>query len=161
MAKATFSQPSVRPKSPPSGRTAGPGPLVLILGSAVLAALIGLSLSFQGPGAAMIHGVHWFLEFYSGVFSLVALSICIMLGLAATDRIVLMIRHRIVLQAIHRAMAMTAMIFLAVHIVLKVLEGHATMADAAVPAAAAVLGLDAAEPDVTVTRQPLEPVRQQ
>ncbi|HEU0084733.1 MAG TPA: hypothetical protein VFQ87_17910, partial [Bradyrhizobium sp.] len=39
-------------------------------------------------------------------------------------------------------------------------EGHAAMADAAVPAAAAVLGLDAAEPDVTVTRQPLEPVGQ-
>jgi lysophospholipase L1-like esterase len=36
-------------------------------------------------------------------------------------------------------------------------EGHAAMADAAVPAAAAVLGLDAAEP--AVRRQPLEPVR--
>src|SRR5204862_5016939 len=119
MAKATFSQPSVRPKSTPSGKTAGPGPLVLILGSAVLAALIGLGLSFHGPGSAMIRGVHWFLEYYSGVFSLVALSICIMIGLAATDRIVLMIRHRIVLQAIHRTMAMTAMVFLAVHIVLK------------------------------------------
>jgi lysophospholipase L1-like esterase len=34
-------------------------------------------------------------------------------------------------------------------------EGHAAMADAAVPAAAAVLGLDAAEPEVTV--RPLEP----
>src|SRR4051812_9756030 len=38
-------------------------------------------------------------------------------------------------------------------------EGHAAMADAALPAAAAVLGLDAAEPDVAVTRQPLEPAR--
>jgi hypothetical protein len=37
-------------------------------------------------------------------------------------------------------------------------EGHAAMADAALPAAAAALGLDAAEPDLTVTRQPLEPV---
>jgi lysophospholipase L1-like esterase len=36
-------------------------------------------------------------------------------------------------------------------------EGHAAMADAAVPAAAAVLGLDAAEP--AVSRQPLEPVQ--
>ena len=34
-------------------------------------------------------------------------------------------------------------------------EGHAAMADAAVPAAAAVLALDAAEPEVTV--RPLEP----
>jgi lysophospholipase L1-like esterase len=34
-------------------------------------------------------------------------------------------------------------------------EGHAAMADAAVPAAAAVLGLDAAEPEVTY--RPLEP----
>ena len=34
-------------------------------------------------------------------------------------------------------------------------EGHAAMADAALPAAASVLGLDAAEPEVTV--RPLEP----
>jgi lysophospholipase L1-like esterase len=37
-------------------------------------------------------------------------------------------------------------------------EGHAAMADAAAPAAAAVLGLDAAEPEVTV--RPLEPAQQ-
>jgi lysophospholipase L1-like esterase len=37
-------------------------------------------------------------------------------------------------------------------------EGHAAMADAAVPAAAAVLGLDAAEPEVTI--RPLEPAAQ-
>jgi lysophospholipase L1-like esterase len=38
-------------------------------------------------------------------------------------------------------------------------EGHAAMADAAVPAAAAVLRLDAVEPDVTV--RPLEPAAQE
>jgi hypothetical protein len=38
-------------------------------------------------------------------------------------------------------------------------EGHAAMADAAWPAAAAVLALDAAEPEVTV--RPLEPAAQQ
>src|SRR5947209_18338761 len=123
MARATYSQPSVRPRSTP----------LMVLGSVGLAVLVSLVLAFSGPGAALIHGAHWFLEYYAGVFSLVSLSITVMAGLAATDRVVLMVRHRILLQVVHRATALTSMTFLAVHIVLKILEGHAGVVDAVVP----------------------------
>jgi hypothetical protein len=89
--------------------------------------------SFTSPGLAVISATHRFLEFYSGVFSLVALSICVMIGLAATDRVILMIHHRVLMQNVHRAFAMTAMLFLVVHIATKVMEAHARLLDIVVP----------------------------
>jgi hypothetical protein len=106
---------------------------VIGLGAAVTAALVGAILTFTGPGMAIIRAVYGFLEFYSGVFSLVALSISVMVGLVATDRIVLLVRHRVLLQAVHRAMATTAMVFLGVHIFTKIVEGHASVIDVVVP----------------------------
>jgi hypothetical protein len=131
MAKAAFSQPTDRSRTAP----------VSLIVSAAVALLIGVSLTFSGPAATVVRDVRGFLEFYSGVFCLVSLSITVMVGLAATDRIVLMIRHRILLQAAHRAMALTAMTFLGVHIVLKILEGHASVLDAVVPFLAAHRGI--------------------
>jgi len=65
-----------RPSSGPGGRaTFRPGnryrSLLLVLG--VLAVIVGIA-SFTGPGDAAIAAAHRFLEFFSGVFSLVALS---------------------------------------------------------------------------------------
>jgi hypothetical protein len=106
---------------------------VFALGAAIAIAVVGGVLTFTGPGMAVISAVYGFLEFYSGVFSLVSLSIAVMVGLAATDRIVLMVRHRVLLQAVHRATASTAMVFLAVHVFTKIVEGHASVVDVAVP----------------------------
>ncbi|WP_345636840.1 hypothetical protein, partial [Rugosimonospora acidiphila] len=94
---------------------------------------MGAGLAFTGAGKAVISAVYNFLEFYSGVFSLVSLSIAVMVGLAATDRIVLMVRHRVLLQAVHRATASTAMVFLGIHIFTKIVEGHASVVDVVVP----------------------------
>lgn len=122
MAKATFSQPPVRSRSTPL--------LLLAIG---LAILVGLRLIFSGPAVTLINGLFWFLEYYAGVGALVALSISVILGLVATDRIVLTVRHRILLQAAHRVTAMASMAFLGIHVALKILEGHATFVDVVVP----------------------------
>ena len=119
----------------PSGRsTFRPGQrfrsLLLLIG--VLGVIVGAA-SFTGPGASAISAAHRFLEFFSGVFSLVALSICVMIGLASTDRVILMIHHRVLMQNVHRAFAMTAMLFLAVHIATKEMESHARLLDIVVP----------------------------
>src|SRR2546423_3146097 len=122
MAKATFSQPSVRPRNTP-----------LRLTAVGLAILFGLRLAFSGPAATVIRGMQWFLEYYAGVFALVALSISVMVGLVATDRLVLTARHRILLQAAHRGTAVASMAFLGIHVALKILEGNATFIDVVVP----------------------------
>src|SRR5690349_16285082 len=111
----------------------GPRLSVLLLGGGGLALLAGGAASFTRPGMAALAAVHWFLEFYSGVFSLVALSLTVMGGLASTDRIILLIRHRVLLQAVHRGLATTAMVFLVIHISLKVAEAHASVLDVVVP----------------------------
>ncbi|MFI5909302.1 hypothetical protein [Dactylosporangium sp. NPDC051541] len=73
------------------------------------------------------------LHFYIGVVALVAMSLTVMLGLASTDRIMLGIGRRIMLQAAHRATAIIAVAALGVHIAVKVLEAHAALGDVVVP----------------------------
>lgn len=115
------------PGTPPIPRTRR----VTLLGA--IGVLAAAAVCFTAPGANAVGACHRFLDYYGGVFSLVALSLTVMGGLAATDRLILLIRHRVLLQAIHRATAAAAMGFLAVHIVMKIVAGHARLLDAAVP----------------------------
>ncbi|MEU7872384.1 ferredoxin [Dactylosporangium sp. NPDC049140] len=62
------------------------------------------------------------LHYYIGVVALVALSLTVMAGLASTDRLVLRIGQRVLLQTAHRATAIVAIVALGVHIAVKVLE---------------------------------------
>ena len=101
--------------------------------TAGLIAVLVAASTVTPTGASAVSAAHRFLEFYSGVFSLVALSVTAMIGLAATDRVILLIHHRIHLQNVHRATATTAMVFLAVHVAMKVMEGHARPLDVLVP----------------------------
>jgi DMSO/TMAO reductase YedYZ heme-binding membrane subunit len=103
------------------------------VGGLALTVAAGVAAATTGPGAVAATVVHNFLEFYSGVFCLVSLSITVMGGLAATDRIVLLVRHRVLLQAAHRALALTAMVFLGVHITMKIIDGRARPVDVVVP----------------------------
>src|SRR5690242_13750204 len=109
MAKPAFSQPSVSLRSTP-----------LLRSAVVLSTLVGLGLILSVPAATFFSGVRWFLEYYAGVFTLVSLSITVMVGLVATDRMVLTIRHRILLQAAHRGTALASLAFLGIHIALKI-----------------------------------------
>jgi DMSO/TMAO reductase YedYZ heme-binding membrane subunit len=74
-----------------------------------------------------------FLDFYAGVATLVALSIAVMLGVLAMDRILLQPRQRVQAQVLHRSTAVASLMFLFIHVTIRVLEGHVTPVDAAVP----------------------------
>ncbi|WP_157546709.1 hypothetical protein [Hamadaea tsunoensis] len=107
--------------------------------------LLAALLSFTPPGERILAGCHHFLDYYAGVFCLVSLSVTVMAGVAATDRLVLLIRHRVLLQAAHRSTALAAVVFLGLHIAIKVVEGHIRILDVLVPFLASyhatVLGL--------------------
>ena len=102
----------------------------VVLAAVVVAAAAG-SLTPAGTAATAWVGAR--LEYYAGVFSLVALSLTVMGGVAATARAVFSVRYRAQLQIAHRAMAFLAMAFLAVHIVMKVITAHVGALDAVLP----------------------------
>jgi len=72
-------------------------------------------------------------EYYMGVLSLVALSITIMLGLVATDRLVLSIRQRVLLQSAHRTFGIIAVGALFLHLWTKLMEEHIGIIDVFIP----------------------------
>ncbi|MFC4907749.1 hypothetical protein [Actinomadura gamaensis] len=89
-------------------------------------------------GAVVTGGLQRFLNFYAGVFSLLALTAAVVSGLLATERLILRIRHRVLAQGLHRAASLLAVTFLVAHIVVKVLAGLATPAQIVVPGAGPV-----------------------
>jgi hypothetical protein len=109
-------------------RRSGARPLIVT--PLLLAAV--LTAARTEAGAAAVMGAQRFLEFYSGVFALVALTGAVVSGVGAAQRLV-PIRFRILAQAMHRAMAVLAVGFLAAHVLLKIMEAHATVLDAVVP----------------------------
>jgi len=72
-------------------------------------------------------------EYYMGVLSLVALSITIMIGLVATDRLVLSIRQRVLLQSAHRTTGLIAVVALGIHLWTKLMESHIRLIDIFIP----------------------------
>jgi DMSO/TMAO reductase YedYZ heme-binding membrane subunit len=71
--------------------------------------------------------------FYSGVLALIALTAAVGVGVVATDRIVMTPGHRVVAQAVHRAVSFGALAFLITHIVLEILAHRSHVIDAVVP----------------------------
>jgi len=82
---------------------------------------------------AAITGAGHFVLFYSGVLTLVALTLSVVIGLVATDRLVLASRHRIRAQAVHRAMAFTAVAGLAVHVAANLIDARIQVIDVILP----------------------------
>jgi hypothetical protein len=74
-----------------------------------------------------------FLNFGAGVLSLVFLSCSVIWGLVAQDRIVLDARRRILAQAVHRSTAVASIVFLVIHIVVKLVLDHTTWVAAVIP----------------------------
>ncbi|BFU44110.1 translation initiation factor III [Krasilnikovia sp. MM14-A1004] len=74
-----------------------------------------------------------YLEYYMGVLTLVSLSITIMLGLVSTDRLVLSIRQRVLLQSAHRTFGVIAVGALGVHLWAKLMEKHIQVIDMFIP----------------------------
>ncbi|WP_253209197.1 hypothetical protein [Streptomyces niphimycinicus] len=74
-----------------------------------------------------------FLDFGAGVLALVCLTSAVLWGLAATDQLILHTRQRLMAQAVHRAAAVAGLLFLAVHIWVKIAESHTNAASIVLP----------------------------
>ncbi len=74
-----------------------------------------------------------FMLYYAGVLALVGLTGSVLLGLVATDRIVMTPGHRVMAQAVHRAFAFGTLAFLIIHITTEVLAQRSHAIDAAIP----------------------------
>ncbi|MBU8856417.1 MULTISPECIES: hypothetical protein [unclassified Micromonospora] len=112
-------------------RTMSKSAMVALTASALGLAWAGLELA--GAGGLMYSYGFFFTEFFAGVVALVSLSITVMLGLLATDRLVLLIRHRVLLQSAHRATGVLGVAGLVFHVITKVAIGRAGPTDAVVP----------------------------
>ncbi|MDT6981842.1 cytochrome b/b6 domain-containing protein [Streptomyces lusitanus] len=78
----------------------------------------------------------WFVDFLNfgvGVLSLVCLSCSVIWGLVAQDRILLGPRQRIIAQAVHRTTAVASVVFLLIHIVIKLALDHTSWIAAVLP----------------------------
>jgi hypothetical protein len=105
---------------------------VAILAVSVLGAIWSVSM-LTAPGRVGYYYFFIYAEYYMGVIALVALSITIMVGLVATDRLVLSIRQRVMLQSTHRTTGLIAVSALVVHVWTKVVEHHISIVDAFIP----------------------------
>jgi hypothetical protein len=105
---------------------------VLILVVSVFAAVWAVAM-MTPPGRVGYVYFYMYSEFYMGVLTLVALSITIMIGLVATDRLVLSIRQRVLLQSAHRTTGLIAVTSLVIHVWTKIAESHISMIDVFIP----------------------------
>lgn len=108
-----------RPRRGPSPRPALPAAILLLLAVAAR--------------SQVAEHAQEFLDFGAGVLALVSLTTSVLWGLAAADRMLLRSAHRLLAQGVHRGLAVAGLGFLALHIWVKVAEGHVGAAAAAVP----------------------------
>jgi DMSO/TMAO reductase YedYZ heme-binding membrane subunit len=74
-----------------------------------------------------------FMLFYAGVFALIGLTGSVIVGLLATDRTIMTPGHRVMAQAVHRAVSFGALAFLIIHIVTEILAQRVHVIDAFIP----------------------------
>jgi DMSO/TMAO reductase YedYZ heme-binding membrane subunit len=90
-------------------------------------------LALTGTGHVIDAATQNFMLYYAGVFTLIALCASVVLGLVATDRMILNPDHRIWMQSAHRAASFGALVFLIIHIVTEILAQRVHALDAFVP----------------------------
>jgi len=101
----------------------------LITAVVVLVAVLVLTKAGRDIDAA----TQRFMLYYAGVLALVGLTGSVLLGLVATDRIVMTPGHRVMAQAVHRAFSFGTLAFLIIHIVTEILAQRSHVIDAIVP----------------------------
>jgi DMSO/TMAO reductase YedYZ heme-binding membrane subunit len=101
----------------------------LVVGTIVLV----LVLTMTGEGHRVDAATQRFMLYYAGVFALIGLTASVAVGLVATDRVILTPGHRVMAQAVHRAVSFGALAFLIVHIVTEILAQRVHVIDAFVP----------------------------
>jgi hypothetical protein len=90
-----------------------------------------------GAGQPVIGHLFNFMEFYAGVFTLVSLTLTVIAGLVATDRMLLSARHRMWVQSIHRTLGIVAVSCLVLHVATEIAGGRVNAFGAVVPFVAA------------------------
>ncbi|WP_425833847.1 cytochrome b/b6 domain-containing protein [Streptomyces fractus] len=80
------------------------------------------------------------LDFGAGVLSLVSLTSSVVWGLVASDRVFLTSRQRLLAQAVHRITAVASLVFLLLHISVKLALSHVTLLGALVPFSGGFVG---------------------
>ena len=95
--------------------------------------VIAFALVMTKPGQDIDAATQHFMLFYAGVFALIGLTASVGVGLVATDRIVMTPGHRVMAQAVHRAVSFGALAFLVIHIVTEILAQRAHVIDALIP----------------------------
>jgi DMSO/TMAO reductase YedYZ heme-binding membrane subunit len=95
--------------------------------------IVILVLVMTKPGRDIDAATQRFMLFYAGVFALVGLTASVGVGLLATDRIVMAPGHRVMAQAVHRAVSFAALAFLVIHIVTEILAQRVHVIDAFIP----------------------------
>ncbi len=108
------------------------------LGAVALAGLIVIAVSVavaaSAPGGLAASGsLSQALEACSGELALLALTVAVVLGVAATERHVLPAATRVTAQLVHRAVALIAVGFLIVHILLETVSDQAGPLAAVLP----------------------------
>jgi DMSO/TMAO reductase YedYZ heme-binding membrane subunit len=101
----------------------------LITGAVVIIVVLVMTKQGRDIDAATQH----FMLFYAGVFALIGLTASVGFGLVATDRIVMNPGHRVMAQAVHRAVSFGALAFLIIHIVTEILAQRVHVIDAFIP----------------------------
>ena len=105
-----------------------------ILIAAALAAACGAATA-RGTGTdrAALAAAQRFALLYTGVLALIALTAAVAAGLVAADRIVMTPPAGLRAQAVHRALSLAAVGFLAIHVLMEVLAHRSRPADAVLP----------------------------
>jgi len=101
----------------------------LIAASVVVILVLVMTKAGRDIDAATQH----FMLFYAGVFALIGLTASVGVGLVATDRIIMTPGHRVMAQAVHRAVSFGALAFLVIHIVTEILAQRSHVIDAFIP----------------------------
>ena len=135
MARTKLNQRSAN-REVPMGATGGRTPpskiTVALFGISIVAAIWALAMMTSFGRVAYVY-FFAYAEFYMGVLTLVSLSTTIMLGLVSTDRLVLSIRQRVLLQSAHRTFGIIAVGSLGLHLWTKLMEGHIGLIDIFIP----------------------------
>jgi len=117
-------------------RAAGPAgehlPKVLV-GLITASIVVVLVLVMTEQGRDIDAATQRFMLFYAGVFALIGLTASVGAGLLATDRIFMTPGHRVMAQAVHRAVSFGALAFLVIHIVTEILAQRVHAIDAFIP----------------------------
>ena len=119
-------------------RSGAPGAVDEHLSKIMMALITGLVvivlvLVMTTPGHVIDAATQHFILFYAGVFALIGLAASVAVGLVATDRIVMTPGHRVMAQALHRAVSFGALAFLVIHIVTEILAQRAHVIDSVIP----------------------------